>query len=285
VVTGLLAALIAALSYGVASVLQALSARAEADSGRVDARLLVRLVRRGPFVAGMALDLIGFAAQVVALRTLAVYLVQAVQASSLAVTAVVAVPVLSIRLRGREWAAVTAVCGGLALLAVTSGEERVAPVGAVFRWSLLLAAAVFTACGFAVGRSRARSAPSALGFMAGLGFGVTALAARVIADLRVGHLVRDPAVYALAVGGIVSFLFYATALQRGRVTTVTAAVIVGETLLPALVGVAVLGDRPRDGYAPFAVVGFVVAVVGALALARFGEVAQPPPAAAVATGP
>jgi drug/metabolite transporter (DMT)-like permease len=279
VITGLLAALLAAASYGVASVLQALSARAEADAGRVDARLLVRLARRGPFVVGMALDLLGFLAQVVALRTLVVYLVQAVQASSLAVTAVVAVPVLGLRLRGREWAAVAAVCAGLGLLALSSGAERAAPVGGPFRWSLLAAAGVFVACGFAVGRSRARAAASALGFIAGLGFGVTALAARVLTDLHVAHLVRDPALYALAGGGILSFLFYATALQRGVVTAVTAAVIVGETFLPALVGIVVLGDRPRPGYAPLALVGFLVAVAGALTLARFGEVAAAQPVA------
>lgn len=271
-ITGLVAALVAAVSYGVASVLQALSARAEADAGRVDARLLVRLIRRGPFVAGMALDMLGFVAQVVALRTLVVYAVQAVQASSLAVTAVVAVPVLGIRLHGREWAGVAGVCAGLALLALSSGAERVAPVDAAFRWALLAAAGAFIVCGFAVGRSRARAAASALGFIAGLGFGVTALAARILTDLHISHLVRDPAAWALVAAGIVSFLFYATSLQRGAVTTVTAAVIVGETFLPALVGVLVLGDRPRPGYAPLAVIGFLIAVAGALTLARFGEV-------------
>jgi drug/metabolite transporter (DMT)-like permease len=279
VITGLLAALLSAVAYGVASVLQALSARAEADTGRVDARLLVRLVRRGPFVAGMALDLVGFLGQVVALRTLVVYLVQAVQAGNLAVTAVVAVPVLGARLRGREWAAVAAVCAGLALLAVASGSERVSPVSTAFRWYLLLAAAVFIACGFVVGRASGRWVPSALGFVAGLGFGVMALAARVLTDLHVGHLVRDPATYALIAGGGVSFLFFATALQRGAVTTVTAAVIVAETFLPAVVGIEALGDRARPGYAPLAVAGFLVAVAGALVLARFGELApQHPPA-------
>jgi len=271
VITGLLAALLSAVAYGVASVLQALSARAEADTGRVDARLLVRLARRGPFVAGMALDLVGFLGQLIALRTLVVYLVQAVQAGNLAVTAVVAVPVLGARLHGREWAAVAAVCAGLALLAVASGTERVAPVSAVFRWDLLAAAVVFIVCGFVVGRASGRWVASALGFVAGLGFGVMALAARVLNDLHVGHLVRDPATYALILGGGVSFLFFATALQRGAVTTVTAAVIVAETFLPALIGIEVLGDRARPGYAPLAVAGFLIAVAGALVLARFGE--------------
>jgi hypothetical protein len=37
------------------------------------------------------------------------------------------------------------------------------------------------------------------------------------------------------------------------------------------VGVVWLGDRTRDGLAWLAVLGFLVAVAGALALARFGE--------------
>lgn len=272
---GLLAALGAAVGYGTASVLQALAARQEAGTPGVDARLLVRLARRGPFIAGMALDIVAFVLQFVALRFLAVFVVQAVQASNLAVTAVAAVPVLGARLAGREWAAIAAVCTGLVLLALAAGEEHVGEVTAAFRWWLLFAAGGVIACGFAVGRSRRRFAAFTLGFIAGLGFGVAALAERVMTNLNVGHLLRDPAFYALAIGGGVSFLFYATALQRGVVTTVVAGVIVGETLPPALVGVLVLGDRPRHGFVPVAAVGFAVAVAGALMLARFGEVAPP----------
>lgn len=62
-----------------------------------------------------------------------------------------------------------------------------------------------------------------------------------------------------------------TALQRGSVTTATAGLVIGETLGPAAVGVVWLGDRTRDGLEWLAVLGFLVAVAGALALARFGE--------------
>jgi hypothetical protein len=40
---------------------------------------------------------------------------------------------------------------------------------------------------------------------------------------------------------------------------------------PAAIGVVWLGDRTREGLTWLAVLGFVVAVAGALALARFGE--------------
>ena len=281
-IIGLIAAGLSALCYGIASVLQASAARSEHDTGGVDARLLTRLARKGPFVAGVGLDLVAFAAQFVALRYLAVFVVQAVQASNLAVTAIAAVPLLGARLAGREWAAIVAVCAGLVLLATAAGSERVEPVGSGVRWGLLTAALVIGAVGFLIGRSTAPNAAVVLGFVSGLGFGVVALAARVLTDLHFTHLLRDPALYALGVSGFVSFLLYATALQRNAVTIVTAAVIIGETLLPALVGVLVLGDRTRSGFAPVAVLGFVIAIGGAIFLARFGEPAKVEPA--VSTG-
>jgi drug/metabolite transporter (DMT)-like permease len=281
-IIGLIAAALSAVCYGIASVLQAGAARKQEDTGGVDARLLARLAHSGAFIGGVALDVTAFVAQFVALRYLAVFVVQAVQAGNLAVTAIAAIPLLGARLAGREWAAVAAVCAGLVLLAVAAGSERVAPVSEAVNWWLLVASVVVGLLGLVVGQWKARMAPVALGFVAGLGFGVTALGARIITDLNIVSLLTNPAVYALGIGGFTAFLFYTTALQRYGVTTVTAAVIIGETLLPALVGVIVLGDRTRPGFIPVAIVGFVVAIAGAIMLARFGEPAHPAEAGAAA---
>ena len=91
----------------------------------------------------------------------------------------------------------------------------------------------------------------------------------------IGALLRDPATYALAVAAVVALLTYSTALQRGSVTQATAPLVVGETVVPAIVGVVMLGDVPREGWEWVAVVGFALAVGGALALAGHGEVAEP----------
>jgi hypothetical protein len=115
-----------------------------------------------------------------------------------------------------------------------------------------------------------------LGLCAGLSFGVVALSARTLTRLEPVRLVREPSVYLLIVSGVLGFLLYTTALQRGSVTTATAAMVVGETTAPAVVGLLVLRDNARPGWAPVAVFGFVLAVAGALSLARFGE-PQPSP--------
>ena len=66
-------------------------------------------------------------------------------------------------------------------------------------------------------------------------------------------------------------MLYATALEGGSVTVATAAVVLAETAPPALIGVMFLGDHTRPGLTVVAVLGFVLAVACAVALARFGE--------------
>ncbi|NJC73300.1 hypothetical protein HC031_26790 [Planosporangium thailandense] len=270
-ILGLLGAFASAVCYGVASVLQAVAARSTRQTRDVDPRLLLRLLGRAPFVGGVLLDGAGFAGQFLALRVMPVFLVQAAIASNLAVTALAAVPMLAARLRAREWAAVGTVCAGLAMLALATGSEGTAPISPGFRLALLGCVVVLSGVGFAAGRARDPARSAMLGLVAGLAFGVVALAVRALPDLSPGHLIRDPATYALVAGGVVAFLFFATGLQRGAVTVTTGAMVIGETVAPAAVGVLLLGDHTRPGYAPVAVVGFVIAVAGALALARFGE--------------
>jgi drug/metabolite transporter (DMT)-like permease len=279
VLLSLLGAIVAAVCFGVATVLQAVAARATPAGEGVDPRLLVRLFGRLPYVVGTALDFLGFLAELAALRELPLFVVQAAVAANLAVTAVVAVRVLRVRLSGREWTAVGAVCAGLALLGLSSGHEHPAHVGLRFRLVMLGCVVVIAIVGVVAGRLRDQALRSAmLGLTAGFGFGFVAVGSRVLTSLAPLDLLRDPATYVVAAGGLVAMLFFATALQRGSVTTTTAAVVVAETLMPALIGVLLLGDHTRHGYVPVAAVGFALAVTGALTLARFGE----PPAEAQA---
>jgi drug/metabolite transporter (DMT)-like permease len=275
---GLLAALASSVCYGVATVLQAVSARAAPHTADVDPRLLLRLSRQVPFVAGLALDVVGFGLQFLALRVVPVFLAQAAMSANLAVTALVAVPVLGARLGRRDWVAMAMVCLGLALLALSAGPEGHRELHGVARLALPACVLVLGVAGFAAGRLPDPARSAVLGAVAGLGFGVVALAARVLSGFAPGRLVTDPATYALVGGALLAFLFFATGLQRGAVTITTAAVVVGETTVPAAVGVVWLGDQIRPGFALVGLVGFLLALTGALLLTRFGEpVAQPVP--------
>jgi drug/metabolite transporter (DMT)-like permease len=217
----------------------------EAGQG-VDPGLLVRMLRQGLFLASIAIDLVGFVAQLIALRQLPLFAVQAIMAANLAVTAVFAAWIMKARLALREWLAVVGVVVGVALLGLSAGAQGASKVGPAFQLGLIAAV-------FAVGVG---------------GFAVA----------RLPNPVRTPALgataYTLAAAGIVSFLLYATALEGGSVTTATAAVVLAETMPPALIGVIFLGDTTRRGLAPVGVLGFLLAVVCAVALARFGEASE-----------
>src|SRR6266545_2082051 len=206
-------ALAAACCFGVAAVMQALSARAASvGTAGVSPQLVMRMLGQWRFIASLGLDFIGFLAQLIALRRLPLFVVQAAIAGSLAVTAVTA-----------AWLANHT--------------------------------------------------------LAGLGYGVVGVAARILTGFSPIELIRDPAAYALAAAGIVSFMFYTAALEHGDVTVATAATVLTETVLPAIIGVIFLGDTTRRGLVGMAAAGFALAVAGALTLARFGET-EPAPAAA-----
>ncbi|MBF6050640.1 hypothetical protein GO002_01775 [Streptomyces eurocidicus] len=267
----MLCALGSAVCFGTASVLQAVAARASAPGtgSGVDPMLLWRVLRQWRYLTGLALDALGFALELVALRSLPIYAVGAALAASLAVTAVAASRLLHTRLSGMEWASVCVVCGGLALLGLASGAEGDRTGGTALRFGVLAVAAGVLLLGAAAGRLRGRPRAAALGLGAGIGFGVVEVAVRLLDDFSPGALLTNPAAYALLLGGGAAFLLLTSALQRGSVTAATAGLVLGETLGPAVVGVVWLGDRTR--VAPLAVLGFGLAVVGALGLARFGE--------------
>jgi drug/metabolite transporter (DMT)-like permease len=276
----LVAAFAAALCYGVAAVMQAIAVRAASRRSAeavskggegVDPGLFVRMLHQGLFLASIAIDLTGFVAQLVALRRLPIFAVQAIMSANLAVTAVFAAWLMKMRLALREWLAVAGVVVGVALLGLSAGSQGAKRVGSEFELGLILAVVGVGLAGFAVARLPNPVRTPALGAIAGLGFAVLAVAARILPGFLPLQLIRSPATYTLAAAGIVSFLLYATALEGGSVTIATAAMVLAETVPPAVVGVLFLGDRTRHGLAGIAALGFVLAVVAALALARFGE--------------
>jgi drug/metabolite transporter (DMT)-like permease len=279
VLIGFLLALGCSVCYGTATVLQAVATRSVgAGSGAgVDPALLLRAGRQWQYLAGIGLDGLGFLLQVAALRLVPIYVVAAALAASIAVTGIVSAWVLKARLSAAEWTAVGVVCVSLATLAGAAGPGHFRRAPAGLGWGLIgVVAAIFIA-GAAAGRLTDRARALALGFGAGTGFGVVEVGVRLLDEIDPTKraFYTNPALYAVAAGGAAGFLLLTSAVQRGSVTTTVAAMVVGETIAPALVGVVWLGDSARDGLGWLVVVGFVVAISGTLVLARFGEAPNP----------
>lgn len=268
---GLAAALAACLCYGVASVFQAIGARAVEQRDGVDPKLIVRVLGSMPFLGGTALDTLALVFNFYALRNLPLFTVQAVVNTNLAVTALISVLLLGATLNTRDKAAVAVVIGGLTMLGISSGREGSGSFDVSQRWIILVVALVMSATALGIGNLYKKPHPALLGGLAGFLFGLFGIAVRVLPSLSPAHLIVDPGAYAALVASGTAFLLFTTALQRGSVTAATAALVVGETAVPALVGLIFLGDTTRHGYAPVGVLGFLFAVGGALALARFGE--------------
>lgn len=272
---GLLAAFAAALCYGVGSVLQAAAARRAARAEGLDVRLLVRLLGSWLYVVGLGLDLVGFVLSLVAVRSLPLFVVQAVLASFLAVTAVLGAVFLKMPLDRRDRIALVVVVVGLALVGASAAEDRSVDVSTLENRGVLVVAILLALVTVPAARVRGVRGAVVLGTVAGLAYGTTSVAARMLpADLGVETVLRSPAAWALALAGVLALLAYSTALQRGSVTQATAPVVVGETVAPALVGILLLGDQPRPGWGWVGAVGFVLAVAGAVGLARHGEISD-----------
>ncbi len=284
-----LSAFACAVCYGVGSILQSIGARRTATTaGALDPRLLVRLAVQVPYLVGMGLDLVGWVLSLVAVRSLPLFAVQAILVASVGVTAVLARIFLRVRLDRAQAAALVVLGLGVVLLAATAAPGKPRPVGSTA--AVLIALGILpTALGcFWAGRALSEGrAVLALGGLSGLAFGGTALCARALeADHTLVEVVADPLSWALLIYGVVGMVAFAAALQRGSVTIAMAGQATAETVVPAIIGLTLLGDHARSGSGGIATTGFVLTVLAAAWLAAHSRVepdavTTPPPSDAV----
>lgn len=258
---GVAAGLLGALLFGVGAVVQAHAVRRQDGSPDRLTGFVSRSVRDPWTMLVVAMYLAGFLLHAVAIWMLPLYFAQATVAMSLPVTAVASL-VLHERLTPVHWSALAAVTGGLVLLALGSGSP-----GEVVVTSSLAGALVAGFAVIALLATRGAGLPAAwLGTVAGLGYAGSAIAVRgVEASL---HPLVAVAALAVPAYSLVAFWLYSLGMDRAGVSSVTAPLIVAQTVVPALVGVALLGDGVRSGWWPGVAAGLVLATAGAILLSR-----------------
>ncbi|MEV6652815.1 hypothetical protein [Streptomyces sp. NPDC051219] len=280
---GLLTAVAASICYGTGSVLQAVgsrkSARREAAAdgltqhGGPNLSSTAKAVMTWEFIVGTILDFVGFGLGALAARMLPLFLSQTVISANLVITAVLSVKLLGITLTRREWTSIGVVCSALVLLATAAGPEGSGHTPLSTHWWLLAVSVLLMAGGTVLVRLLGGRAAIFAGLLSGLGFGALGVGVRILNGIDpydLGALLSDPALYAILVAGTGGMYLHTVALQIGSVNGATAALVVGETVLPGMVGVWWLGDASRPGFAWPAVAGFALAVAGAVAVAWFG---------------
>ena len=258
---GLAAALVAALLFGLGAVVQAHAVR-RMETPAVDLRDFLVSSARDPWTLGVVVAyLVGFVLHAVAIWLLPLYLAQAAIAMSLPVTAV-ASTVLHERLTPMHWSAVAVVTVGMVLLSIGAGEAGAVVVHAGFALAVWVGAAALVVAGW---RSVGLGAGT-LGTLAGLGYAGSAIAVRGVGTPLEPAIVAAAA--AVGVYGVLAFWLYSVGLERAPVSATTAPMIVGETFVPAIIGVLLLGDGVRPGWWPAVGAGLVLSTAGAILLSR-----------------
>jgi drug/metabolite transporter (DMT)-like permease len=267
-------ALVAAVLYGAGAAVEQRQAAAAPESSAGRPRLLFLLARQPLWLLGMAVQIGGFAAHAVALRSGPLGTVQMLVAAELVVSVVIVRAWSGRPLSRASWAAaLTVVAAIAAFLALTSSGHghaagkphylMAAGLGAAATGAGAVAAA--TAGLRAAGRHRALLLAVAAG-LADSCSAVVTMAFSHVASHGLAALAASWTIYALVVCGVGNVLLTQTAYQSG-LPMLTLPVIAAVTPVASVaVGIGLLGEAPRVGVAGAVAVGFAV-IVASLALA------------------
>lgn len=260
---GLVAALVAAAANAGAAMLEAMATRrATRAAGVVTSPL---------YLGGLLLDIAGWVLTVLALRYMPIVAVQAIVSGQVAITVVASHWVFDTELRRIDLLAAGANIVGLGLLVGSARTEELPHAGVGATIALLIVLVVLAVVGTVTALRSRRAVPIA--FLAGLSFGGTAVAVRLVdLDGPLGEVARtvlsDPVAWALLGYAGLGLGLYTVALSRGAVGPVVAVLAVTETLGPGLLGLVLLGDGIRSGWVFWFVAGLVLALGGVVVLAR-----------------
>jgi drug/metabolite transporter (DMT)-like permease len=287
----IISALLAAALYGTgAAVEQRQAARAPRSSaGRP--RLLVLLARQPLWLLGFAVQVTGFAAHAVALRSGPLDVVQMLVATELVVAVLIVRLWSGRRLSLAAWAAAFTVVAGIASFLLLTASSAVGhgvgpgagPARDYAGMPAVLGAAVAAATAAAVAvaglRAAGRRRAMLLAVAAGLGdacSAVVTMAFSHVASHGPAAVATSWTVYALIVCGAGNVLLTQTAYQTGR-PLITLPVISAVTPVASVaIGLGLLGETPGNGVAGAVGAGLAV-LITSLALACLARWVPEPP--------
>lgn len=264
---GIFLAFISAIAYGLGSVLQVKGSRSELakhpdKKDELDFRETIRSMLTPFFLVGTLCDILGFVANALSDRLAPLFLVQSIMATNLLFAAIFSYFILKNKLSRYDLMSIIIILLGLVILGLTASQEGHREPSSYLSWALLAASVILVAIGIIWQILKPSKSTLMSSCIAGLLFGVVAI------SVRITHSIYDPSFMAIIIAGAGAFYLYTTALESGKVSSVLAAIIVGETTLPAIVGLWLLGDSTISGFEPLAGLGFCCAVGGAIMLTR-----------------
>lgn len=270
----ILVALGSALCYAVASVLQHHAARGQRHSRSTRVGLLVGLVTRPLWVAGIVVDVAAYVLQFIALGHGSLVLVQPLLVSGLLFALPVGAALSHRRLTKLEWLGSAAVVIGLAgFLVVASPGPGRAP--RTITWGVTLAATLVPAALLVLaapahqGRRRATMLAGAAGVLYGLTAALTEVTARLLAR-GVVHILTSWEPYSLVACGAIGLVVGQSAFQAGPLRLSLPMLSVVDPVVSIALGALTFHEHVATaGAAPvLEVLGLVIMGVGTFLLAR-----------------
>lgn len=259
----------AVCSYGVDGVL--LTKGSQAEGGALRSKF---------WWLGTMLQGVGFLLTFAAREHLPLLFVQAASVAALAVTALLGQLLGMHRLRWLDGVAIVAMIAGLAMLGISTHPG---PADSVHRGTV---AVLLGSLLLSLPLARASLPAWAAGLLSGVGFGVGAVAARLLAAApgRVfWHFWQwsiTDWVHALVIpaGLAVGQLFLTKALATGRAVPALGAMYLSCTVLPIVIGLALLHELPRAHTELLVVAGVTLTLLAAWRLMKLEaeELVEPP---------
>lgn len=271
----LLAVLSAACNAG-STVLQRLAAGSAPPATAMHLSLFGYLLHRRIWLIGMAIMIASFLLQAAALQRGALAVVQPLLLAKLPITVLTALLVFHGRLHvgGRDWFAVFAMWGGLALVLVVAMPTSTGHMPTAAEWWITVALSVVgTALTVAVAARHPGPARAALlGAASGVAFGLVAAfikAATESLDSGVGTATSLWPFAATVCAGLVALVLQQNALQAGSLAASQPASMIVGTVTSVGLGILLFEEDVRVGSVwPIEVVGIALVVYSILATAR-----------------
>lgn len=264
------------LCYGGATILELLAARRQEKIDSLHIKHLAGLLKQKYYLLGVILDFTGWILFLLTSKSLPLFLTMSFVVLSLGVTAVLAASLLSIKTSRTSELAIGIIMAGIVGLGFAAQPSHAYLSGATFKLVLELATLPTIIAGTILLKGKTKAYTSGLiAMLSGLAFGVTGLIARVIHISHLdAHSILQLMVLALIVYGIIGAVLMAAALQRDAINRVNCILFTTELVVPSLIGLIFLSDRPRQGYWPLTIISLVFIVAATIVVTLDSKVEE-----------
>ncbi len=274
--------LFAALLIGLGFVLQQNAAQAEPDSRFLSLRLILDLLRRPRWLAGIASMIAGQVLAAWSIGNLSLGFVEPLLTTNLVFALVLAVPIAKAKLRFWEIFGAAVLCTGVALLSASRSAKPIGlSFGSVSHWpaAALIAGIAFLAVQAGrrhPGRTRAMLTGTAAGLVFGVQDALTRQTLQILESNGAGAMFHTWAPYALVGAGAIGIWLMQSAFSAGPLPQSLPAISAGEPVVGLLLGVLVFGDRIQitPGELALQAAGIAALIAGVIIVGRAPALSQ-----------